>query len=814
MQHPCYRFDDCLIDPRARELHVRGELQTLSPKVFDCLVYLLEHRERAVGRDELIAAVWGRVDVSDTLLGQTILKARRALGDAGREQRAIRTVPRFGYRWVAEVTVLQPPQEAAAEAEAEAGALPVPDLVPAAPASATGGEAAPAAAGASAATPPAPAAPRRRGTAWLVAGVLAALALALLAWQGRGWLRGPAMESASPPAAGAPVGAAAILVLPADVEAGADWTWLRLGLMDLLAGRLRDAGLAVVPSENVLALLADGGGADPAAVTGAAHVVRPEASRVADGWRVRLRVDSDGEEHWVEARDEDAITAARLAADELLARLGVAVDAGEGALPLPAETLLSRVESAVLTDDLVTARRLLESAPAAVRELPEARLRLAQIEYRAGAFDVARDRLGQLLAELPAEERPVLRARVLNAAGAVAVRQGRFDDARRAFEEAVALLDERRQPAALGQALTGLAVARAAAGEDATAAFARARVALELAGDRLALARVEANEAVDAARRGRYAQVVALQEHAAREFERFGARNERVATLGNLAAAQLDLLEPAAALATTEAALAAARRLESPASRAELGLTRAAALRVLGRFAAAGEVLEGIRSGHPEATPSVALRSAHEAAALALAEGHAEQALGFLQELQRQFPAEDDPRLRAADWLLRSRILRATGREHEVEALLAAWAPEAGAADRPPARAYLALARAEHAWAGGDFEAAESHFAEALAAARAFEVPADVAEVADAWGTRLVRAGRLDAASPLVGLAARWAATDHACALLQLRYYHALGEVGAWRTALANVQTLAGERPVPAELLQPPPERAETAPVP
>jgi DNA-binding winged helix-turn-helix (wHTH) protein len=99
---PCH-FGDFTLDPQVRELR-RGEaLLTVSPKVFDCIAYLIEHRERAVGRDELIAAVWGKVDVTDTLLGQTVLKARRAVGDSGNGQNVIRTIPRFGYRWVAEL---------------------------------------------------------------------------------------------------------------------------------------------------------------------------------------------------------------------------------------------------------------------------------------------------------------------------------------------------------------------------------------------------------------------------------------------------------------------------------------------------------------------------------------------------------------------------------------------------------------------------------------------------------------------------------------------------------------------------------------
>ncbi|MEO6688171.1 MAG: transcriptional regulator, partial [Dokdonella sp.] len=95
-----YRFDRFELDPATRELHENGERLVLPARAFDCLAYLIQHRDRAVGRDELIAAVWGRVEVSDALLSHTIVRIRRSLGDTGNEQRTIRTVPRFGYRWI------------------------------------------------------------------------------------------------------------------------------------------------------------------------------------------------------------------------------------------------------------------------------------------------------------------------------------------------------------------------------------------------------------------------------------------------------------------------------------------------------------------------------------------------------------------------------------------------------------------------------------------------------------------------------------------------------------------------------------------
>lgn len=106
MRRTRYRFQEFEIDPPSRDLLRDGERVALPPKSFDCLAYLVMHRDRAVGRDELIAAVWGRVEVTDMVVAQTMLRARKALGDSGALQRAIRTVPRFGYQWIAPVLEL------------------------------------------------------------------------------------------------------------------------------------------------------------------------------------------------------------------------------------------------------------------------------------------------------------------------------------------------------------------------------------------------------------------------------------------------------------------------------------------------------------------------------------------------------------------------------------------------------------------------------------------------------------------------------------------------------------------------------------
>ena len=105
MAHPersaQYRFGDLHIDLAARTLFSSGVLQAVQPRTFDLLAYLIVHRERAVGRDELISGVWGRVDISDAALAQAIRMARKAVGDSGSRQQTIRTLFGFGYQWIA-----------------------------------------------------------------------------------------------------------------------------------------------------------------------------------------------------------------------------------------------------------------------------------------------------------------------------------------------------------------------------------------------------------------------------------------------------------------------------------------------------------------------------------------------------------------------------------------------------------------------------------------------------------------------------------------------------------------------------------------
>src|SRR6266852_4730612 len=93
-------FGDCEIDLERRELWRAKRAVHVEPQVFDLLVYLVQNRDRVVSKDDLIASVWGGRIVSESTLTSRINAARNAVGDSGRKQQLIRTIPRKGLRFI------------------------------------------------------------------------------------------------------------------------------------------------------------------------------------------------------------------------------------------------------------------------------------------------------------------------------------------------------------------------------------------------------------------------------------------------------------------------------------------------------------------------------------------------------------------------------------------------------------------------------------------------------------------------------------------------------------------------------------------
>ena len=76
-----YHFAEYELDEQLYELRRAGELVELERKVFDVLVYLLQHRDRVISKDELLDKLWPGLVVTETVLTRCIVAARKALGD-------------------------------------------------------------------------------------------------------------------------------------------------------------------------------------------------------------------------------------------------------------------------------------------------------------------------------------------------------------------------------------------------------------------------------------------------------------------------------------------------------------------------------------------------------------------------------------------------------------------------------------------------------------------------------------------------------------------------------------------------------------
>ena len=107
-----YDFGDCELDTRLYTLHQAGQLIHVQRRALQVLIYLLEHRDHIVSKDELIKHVWANQLISNAALESTVRLVRRAIGDSGREQRIIQTRQGLGYRFIA-------PVQARAEASAD-----------------------------------------------------------------------------------------------------------------------------------------------------------------------------------------------------------------------------------------------------------------------------------------------------------------------------------------------------------------------------------------------------------------------------------------------------------------------------------------------------------------------------------------------------------------------------------------------------------------------------------------------------------------------------------------------------------------------
>ena len=788
-----YRFDRYELFPESRRLVHDGHDTAVGLRVFDVITYLVAHRHRAIGRDELIAAVWGRSDAGDALLAQAVLKARRAFGDDGNAQNYIRTIPRFGYQWVAQTHPVS-----AAESDA-ARVLPAiaadGDVVVE---SATHRETVVTPSIASSVDVPART-PRRWMRPWPIAAALFVALGLLLAWTLE---RKDAPTSGDLASAPASPGASLILVLPTHVQSsvGEDG-WMRLGVMSLAAQALGDvAGHAVVPDETALAAVAQAGAnADVAhlrAQTGASIVITSEASRSGNDWVLGATVfDADGHTQMVGAKAADPIVAAGALARNLHDALAPADAHIEGeALPPEVVALDARMKAAILEGQNGRALAVFDAAAPEVAAAPTAILLRAEALIQLGRADEAATILHALVDQASATPAPRWLGAAWSALGDCELSRGQPDRAEAHFRHSLQLLAGSDDHRAAGLAWRGLGIAQVMRNDldDAEQSHLHARLELERIGDRLVLARIIDCLGYIAAHRGRMAEALLLYEQAAAIGAAFGANETELGSQLNAAQAHEYLLHHSVALEKLRALLPRLGQLDYPALH-RFGLSAyASVLAETGALSAAKEQLarmDAESAAAHDGVVDVRLDEAQVRFAVGDSAGSIRQAEEVRAGLSGDHAA--DQRLEAVAILLPARTRKDPQAARTLVADTTAWAPANALA---PARVHALVALAQWHAQQPDDAAALGLYGQAFALARDFGAPIILRDAAVPYAQFQLSHGDADGALATASVLGPYADEDFISALLLARLAAANRDAGLAQAYFARARRLAGER--------------------
>ena len=104
MNQRFYLFDGFRVDTTERLLFKDNREVSLTPKVFDTLLVLLENSSHVLTKKELMEQVWPDSFVEENNLAQNISILRKALGEGKEGEQYIQTVPKRGYRFVGNVS--------------------------------------------------------------------------------------------------------------------------------------------------------------------------------------------------------------------------------------------------------------------------------------------------------------------------------------------------------------------------------------------------------------------------------------------------------------------------------------------------------------------------------------------------------------------------------------------------------------------------------------------------------------------------------------------------------------------------------------
>src|SRR4051812_44794477 len=106
-----YRFGDFTLDIKEKVLLRNDRPVLITPKTFELLYVLVKNYGHIVEKNTLLNEVWPDSFVEDSNLTFTIRQLRKALEDDARNPIFLETVPRRGYRFIAEIEEIRPEEK-------------------------------------------------------------------------------------------------------------------------------------------------------------------------------------------------------------------------------------------------------------------------------------------------------------------------------------------------------------------------------------------------------------------------------------------------------------------------------------------------------------------------------------------------------------------------------------------------------------------------------------------------------------------------------------------------------------------------------
>lgn len=762
-----WRFADCELDLRLRELRRGSEAVAVEPRVLDLLAFLIEHRDQAVSKDELLAAVWPGQVVSDAVFSQAIMKARKAVGDDGQRQALIRTVHGYGYRFVVDAFALGLPTAGQSAA--------VPPAATAQAASVGGGD-------------------RESGSGWApafrnaVGLLLAIMLIAVLVWF---W---PERDRDGRRPVVAMLPAAEASTLPDSVV---------IGLQALLARDLsQQAGVDVISAERVQRLLAtlevDLDQADDVLlaelnrIMGADFLLRTRIDYGEDGYQAHGRLTGrHGPVVDVESDPGTIVAMVTGVGRQLSEQVG---NRWREHMPIAvlsqddfANEGYARGLHALLSGDNVAAATLFESALSQDPGLYWARYELGNALWQQRKLKRAEAIYREVLGHSEAQNEHSLAGGASNQLGVLAWHRGDYDEAEAWYQRALVHHDAGGSGHGAASALGNLGILAENRGDLNLASdlYSRALSRFREVGDQIGESATYTNLAILLQLRGRLHEARRQQERAVAIQRALGLGSMLGLSLTNLAEIERDLGQIRSSADLLAEALDLARELEdrSGLAGADLALARLAVAQKRPQLA----------YGHAEQAHTLyaeldnAINEIRALAVLAEVEierGDPAQAMHWLDLADRRDRDISKPRERALRQLLRARTHLARNAPTFAVPLLK---PLLSSDDTGIAgRAQALLARL--AWQQGDHASALRQWRQSLSLLETTDEPQARADVQMQLATALIDLGEFDSADALLTQVEDWNPYDASVRMQRARLHLEHGQPDEARILLQRLR--------------------------